>query len=311
MVLLSAHLLHFAAAAPRKISGKQQLPRTAFPKAPAEPGSSAAAATWPGAYTGGPEPTIWRRPVILLLGDSITQMGSNLYDGYPGWVANMQAHYNRKADIVNRGFGGFNTKTALLALPEVMDMLSKQQVALAIVWLGANDAAVPEGSDGRAHVPVDAYQANLQAIVTKLLADGVERVLLVTPSPVYDGAAGAIPHGETVPPRQFKSVEKYAEAARKAAAAFPSKVYLADAFQQFVSVGDWGNRLMAQDGLHLSRAGNDHVWNIMYNAINDKMQLTSNNLPMHHADWWFIDFAGADQQFAAEQAAYRAVFRTK
>jgi hypothetical protein len=51
-------------------------------------------------------------------------------------------------------------------------------------------------------------------------------------------------------------------------------VYLADAFQQFVSVGDWGNRLMAQDGLHLSRAGNDHVWNIMYNAINDKMQLT-------------------------------------
>jgi hypothetical protein len=52
-----------------------------------------------------------------------------------------------QADIVNRGFGGFNTKTALLALPEVMDMLSKQQVALAIVWLGANDAAVPEGSE--------------------------------------------------------------------------------------------------------------------------------------------------------------------
>lgn len=52
------------------------------------------------------------------------------------------------------------------------------------------------------------------------------------------------------------------------------QVYLADAFQQFVSVGDWGSRFMAQDGLHLSKAGNDHVWNIMYNAINDKMQLT-------------------------------------
>ena len=34
--------------------------------------------------------------MILLLGDSITQMGSNEYDGYPGWVAHMQAHYNRK-----------------------------------------------------------------------------------------------------------------------------------------------------------------------------------------------------------------------
>lgn len=46
--------------------------------------------------TGGPEASIWRRPVILLVGDSITQMGSNEYDGYPGWVAHMQAHYNRK-----------------------------------------------------------------------------------------------------------------------------------------------------------------------------------------------------------------------
>jgi hypothetical protein len=34
--------------------------------------------------------------VFLLLGDSITQMGSNEYDGAPGWVAHMQAHYNRK-----------------------------------------------------------------------------------------------------------------------------------------------------------------------------------------------------------------------
>jgi hypothetical protein len=34
--------------------------------------------------------------VILLLGDSITQMGSNEYDGATGWVAKMQAHYNRK-----------------------------------------------------------------------------------------------------------------------------------------------------------------------------------------------------------------------
>jgi hypothetical protein len=31
---------------------------------------------------------------------------------------------------------------------------------------------------------------------------------------------------------------------------------------------------------------------------------------MHHPDWWFIDFAGADQQFAAEQAAYRSVFKS-
>jgi hypothetical protein len=52
-----------------------------------------------------------------------------------------------QADVLNRGFGGFNTKAAALAVPEMLDSLSKQQVALAIVWLGANDAAVPEGAE--------------------------------------------------------------------------------------------------------------------------------------------------------------------
>lgn len=33
------------------------------------------------------------------------------------------------------------------------------------------------------------------------------------------------------------------------------------------------------------------------------------NLPIHHPDWWFIDFPSADKQFAAEQAAYRSVFK--
>jgi hypothetical protein len=49
---------------------------------------------------------------------------------------------------------------------------------------------------GRAHIPVDQYQANLQAIVQKLLSSGVEHVVVMTPSPVYEGAAQAIPHGE-------------------------------------------------------------------------------------------------------------------
>lgn len=54
----------------------------------------------------------------------------------------------------------------------------------------------------------------------------------------------------------------------------PPQVFLADPFQSFTSQGDWGSRLMSPDGLHLSKAGNDEVWNIFYNAINDKMQLT-------------------------------------
>lgn len=80
---------------------------------------------------------------------------------------------------------------------------------------------------------------------------------------------------QRIAPRNLKATATYAEAARAVAASFPGKnVHLADAFQTFVSQGDWGTRLMAPDGLHLSRQGNNEAWYIMYNAINDKMQMT-------------------------------------
>lgn len=40
------------------------------------------------------------------------------------------------------------------------------------------------------------YQSNLKGIVQKLLDGGVERVLVVTPTPVYEAAPQAIPEGE-------------------------------------------------------------------------------------------------------------------
>lgn len=49
--------------------------------------------------------------------------------------------------MLNRGFSGFNTRAALLSLPEILDSLCKQQVVLATVWLGANDAALADGRE--------------------------------------------------------------------------------------------------------------------------------------------------------------------
>jgi lysophospholipase L1-like esterase len=49
-----------------------------------------------------------------------------------------------QADVINRGFGGYTTSTTLLSLPEILESTSKQQIALATVWLGANDASKPD-----------------------------------------------------------------------------------------------------------------------------------------------------------------------
>jgi len=48
-----------------------------------------------------------------------------------------------QADVINRGFGGYNTDAAMLSLAEILDSVCKQQILIALVWLGANDAAVP------------------------------------------------------------------------------------------------------------------------------------------------------------------------
>lgn len=60
---------------------------------------SAASTARPGAVTA-------LRPVIVLLGDSITETAS--LEG--GWGQLLSKDYIRKADIINRGYGGYNSR---------------------------------------------------------------------------------------------------------------------------------------------------------------------------------------------------------
>lgn len=43
------------------------------------------------------------RPMFVLIGDSITEYG---FDAPHGWALQLSAKYARRADIINRGFGG-------------------------------------------------------------------------------------------------------------------------------------------------------------------------------------------------------------
>jgi hypothetical protein len=47
-------------------------------------------------------------------------------------------------DVVNRGFGGYNSRWGLKLLEQVLLQVaaSGQQVALMMIWFGANDAAI-------------------------------------------------------------------------------------------------------------------------------------------------------------------------
>lgn len=96
------------------------------------------------------------KPIILAFGDSITQRGHN------GWVGLLADIYTRRADIINRGFSGYNSKWARDIFQDVVIRCNPD---LVIIFFGANDAVIPEVAQ---HVPVDEYERNLDWMVQAL-----------------------------------------------------------------------------------------------------------------------------------------------
>lgn len=82
-----------------------------------------------------PTPAPARRPALLLLGDSITERGTDV-EGC-GWVALLQSRYNRSVDIDCRGLSGYNTKyvIALLLLerPLILSVDVRHALSLSLI----------------------------------------------------------------------------------------------------------------------------------------------------------------------------------
>ena len=114
------------------------------------------------------------RPAIVLFGDSITQQGFGM-DGNIGWASLLSSDYSRRADVLNRGFSGYNTRMGLDLLPSILSpaiaTTTKNNngggsgILFATVFFGANDASLP---GERQHVPVEEYGRNLEKIISHI-----------------------------------------------------------------------------------------------------------------------------------------------
>jgi lysophospholipase L1-like esterase len=86
-----------------------------------------------------PSPWVRVRPKVILFGDSLTERSF----AQGGWGALLADYYKKKLDVINRGFGGYNTRWAKYIVEDVLTDCSEKNTVLATLFFGANDAAMP------------------------------------------------------------------------------------------------------------------------------------------------------------------------
>lgn len=237
-----------------------------------------------------------RRPVVVLLGDSLTEFASR-----PGGFHLLLTHeYTRKADVINRGYAGYNTRWAKYVLPEITEQFAPGRVALATVFFGANDANDPTKDKGFLSVPIEEYSANLKAIAAALRAQGIKRLVFIGPPPVDESKPKWV-NGT----RTNKAVGRYTAAA--AAVAKEEGAPFVNLFNGFQANKDWRSDLMDVDGGHLGPKGHVYLSQALLSAVRSAYPCAAPEaLPLHFPDFMKIDSkepsAGFKQLYGASGA---------
>jgi isoamyl acetate esterase len=222
-----------------------------------------------------------RRPTILLLGDSLTQLS------FEGWGATLANVYQRRCDVLNRGYAGYNTTYYLRhVLPHLLrdDLSEGSNAKLCVVFFGANDAALRE-VDPHHHVPIGEYADNLKSMITQIQQRSKgTKILLVTPPPVHheqrlqyqkqrfgNKATGVLERKSDVTAQYADACAKLGEAMNVPVVhMFCAMVNGTSNDNSGSTAADetaWGEYFY--DGLHFSSAGQQFVATHVLNAINE------------------------------------------
>lgn len=200
-------------------------------------------------------------PKIFLFGDSITQF---CFSGEGCWGALLADHFQRRADVVARGFSGYNTRDCRALLPHVVSDL--KDVVGATVFLGANDAS--EMVNRQQYVPLQDYVQNLKDIVAHFQKFGVDPIV-ITP-PALDGEAWQRNCAESgrLYTKNEELTAKYAQACSNTANDL--KVPCLDLHTAMINQEDWQGLLC--DGLHLSRRGSELLASLLVPALEKQLE---------------------------------------
>ncbi|CAK9200895.1 unnamed protein product [Sphagnum jensenii] len=199
------------------------------------------------------------RPLFVLYGASMTQFSFEL----GGWGAALADLYSRKADILLRGYSGWNTRRAIEALDTIFPKDASVQPALVVVFFGANDAAFPSptGSGGQ-HVPIAEFQENLCHIAAHLQGLSEKtHVILTTAPPIHEES-----RCNWLSDRTNERAGQYAAACRAAAKQMGAGVI--DLWTSIQKHPNWQTECLS-DGMHLAPEGSKVMLKELLQVLKD------------------------------------------
>lgn len=195
------------------------------------------------------------RPQFVLFGSSIVQFSfSN-----QGWGAILADIYARKADIILRGYAGWNSRAALEVLNQIFPKDAPVQPSLVIVYFGGNDSMKPHPSGLGPHVPLNEYIENMKKIALHLKSLSEKtRIIFLSAPPINEAK---IRESESLSVfgdlgRTNEACRKYSEACIKLCDEIGVKVI--DLWTSLQKRDDWLT-VCFTDGIHLSSEGSKIV----------------------------------------------------
>ncbi|XP_065853554.1 GDSL esterase/lipase WDL1-like [Euphorbia lathyris] len=218
------------------------------------------------------------RPKFVLFGSSIVQFSYS--DN--GWAAILSHVYSRQADIILRGYAGWNSRRALQVLHQVFPKDDAVQPALVIVYFGGNDSIHPHPSGLGPHVPLPEYIHNMKkiAIHLKNLSEKTRLIFLTAP-----------PVNEQVVRERFNVVRTnercrlYSEACLEVCREMNIKAI--DLWTATQKIPDWMN-VCFTDGMHYSSEGSKIVAEEILKVIQQadwEPTLDSKHMPIEFAHY--------------------------
>ncbi|GAU27448.1 hypothetical protein TSUD_161340 [Trifolium subterraneum] len=202
------------------------------------------------------------RPQFVLFGSSIVQL-SFLKEG---WGAILSHLYSRKADIVLRGYSGWNTRRAVQVLDTIFPKNATEQPSLIIVYFGGNDSILSHPSGLGQHVPLEEYIENMKKIANHLksLSKKIRLIFLSAP-PVNEAQIYGNSCIQT-PPRNNESCRIYSEACMELCREMNIKAI--DLWSALQKRNDWRD-VCFTDGIHLTSEGSKIVVKEILNVLKE------------------------------------------